>query len=160
MSLDLYIESKTKVSRRGTGVFVRDGGVTRELETIDEVRRHFPDSNISEIESRMYEATTFWHGNITHNLVAMANECKHDGITLYQLLWGPDENGFENPSDRYTKLVFGCYMELLGNRDHYEIWNPENGWGSYDLLLKFTKSFLDALMSIENYEDYKIEVSA
>lgn len=38
MSLDLYIKSNYPVKHRGTGVFVRDNGQTRELKTIDEVK--------------------------------------------------------------------------------------------------------------------------
>lgn len=43
MSLDLYIYSKTPVLHRGTGVYIRDKGETRELETKQEVLTYFPD---------------------------------------------------------------------------------------------------------------------
>ena len=42
MSLDLYIKSKTPILKHGTGVYVREKGGTRELESIAEVRKYFP----------------------------------------------------------------------------------------------------------------------
>lgn len=49
MSLDLYITSKTPIRKRGTGVFVRENGQTVELKTMEEVRSHFPDADLSHI---------------------------------------------------------------------------------------------------------------
>ena len=37
MGLDLYIKSKTPIKKRGTGVYVRENGKTRELKTVAEV---------------------------------------------------------------------------------------------------------------------------
>ena len=45
MNLDLYIYSKTPVLHRGTGVYVRDNGETKELATKQEVLTYFPDIN-------------------------------------------------------------------------------------------------------------------
>ena len=50
MSLDLYITSKTPVRKRGTGVYVRENGKTRELRTLNEVIDHFPDADVSHIQ--------------------------------------------------------------------------------------------------------------
>lgn len=55
MSLDLYIRSHHPVKHRGTGVFVRDNGQTRELNTIEEVKAHFPDADTSDIDIREWE---------------------------------------------------------------------------------------------------------
>ena len=51
MSLDIYIYSHRPVRHQGTGVFIRDNGQTRELKTIDEVRQHFPDADLSDIRA-------------------------------------------------------------------------------------------------------------
>lgn len=42
MSLDLYIKSNTPVLHRGTGVYIRDNGETKELTTKQEVLTYFP----------------------------------------------------------------------------------------------------------------------
>lgn len=52
MSLDLYIIAPEPLVRKGTGVFIRDNGRTRELATIEEVRKHFPDVDISDIKEQ------------------------------------------------------------------------------------------------------------
>jgi len=54
MSLDLYITSKTPIRKRGTGVYVRENGQTVELKTMEEVRSHFPDSDLSHITVQEY----------------------------------------------------------------------------------------------------------
>ena len=43
MSLDLYIKSNTPVKHRGTGIYIREQGGTRELKTKEEVLKYFPD---------------------------------------------------------------------------------------------------------------------
>ena len=55
MSLDLYIRSKTPVRKRGTGVYIRENGKTRELKTVAEVREYFPDADLSDIKMQEYE---------------------------------------------------------------------------------------------------------
>ena len=61
MSLDLYIESKTPVLHRGTGVYIRENGEMRELATKQEVLTHFPDANPDDIEERTYEDDEYFH---------------------------------------------------------------------------------------------------
>lgn len=41
MSLDLHIKSKTPILKHGTGVYVREKGRTRELESLAEVTKYF-----------------------------------------------------------------------------------------------------------------------
>lgn len=55
MSLDLYIRSKTPVCKRGTGVYIRENGKTRELKTVAEVKEYFPDADLSDIKMQEYE---------------------------------------------------------------------------------------------------------
>ena len=45
MSLDVTLISMTPISKKGTGVFVRENGKNREL-TIGEVREKYPDAVI------------------------------------------------------------------------------------------------------------------
>ena len=114
MSLDLYSKSTKPVRHRGTGVFVREDGQTRELKTVDEVRERFPDADISEVKAYDYEDNDLFHLNLTHNLTEMASHVPIDGteghltlprdyerskpdfeprpLTAYNLLWHPETN--------------------------------------------------------------------
>lgn len=76
MSLNLYITSKTPVLHRGTGVYIRENGEMRELETKQEVLKHFPGASPDDIEEKTYEDDEYFHLNLTHNLTDMALECK------------------------------------------------------------------------------------
>lgn len=168
MSLDLYIESKTPVLHRGTGVYIRENGEMRELATKQEVLTHFPDANPDDIEERTYEDDEYFHLNLTHNLTDMAEKCviesKHffnDGnnhISLYDLVWHPEENlGIEVPSMDYIQDITSCYNLLLRDPNFYKKYNPENGWGNYEQLTNGVKKYLNALISIsDNFENYRI----
>lgn len=171
MSLDLYINSKTPVIHRGTGVYVRENGETKELQTKEEVLRYFPDVNPDEIEETSYEDDTYFHMNLTHNLTKMAGECKAElyfrGLatkegstpTLYDLLWHPEETlGIKEPTIEYMQELVSCYKRLLKHPDYYRKYNPENGWGSYDGLVMNLKKYIEALMAIsDKFEEYTIE---
>lgn len=168
MSLDLYIESRTPVTHRGTGVYIRENGETKELETKEEVLKHFPDANPDEIEEHTYEDEIYFHMNLTHNLTKMAMECyplpnTGSGLSyilcynLYQLLWHPEQIGIINPSEEYKDNVAQCYKKLLEEPDFFKQFNPDNGWGTYEQLLEGTRKYLNALEGISDaYEDYVI----
>lgn len=91
----------------------------------------------------------FWK-NITHNLVKMA---KAAGI--YMPLWRPDELGIKKAGELVDPLVKGL-ARLEADPDKFKRFNPENGWGSYEVLVEFVKEYLSAC--IENKEAI-IEVS-
>lgn len=103
MSLDLHIKSKTPILKHGTGVYVREKGGTRELESLAEVRKYFPDADISHIKEFDYETDDMWHGNITHNMTEMADHVPIGELTLYDYLWDPKEHGFEIASTDYQR---------------------------------------------------------
>ena len=110
MSLDLYLRSRKPVRHRGTGVYVREDGVTRELRTMDEVKEHFPDADLSDVHVYDYEDDEVLHINMTHNLTEMASHVPIEGtdgvcalprfkddptdepLTAYNLLWHPETN--------------------------------------------------------------------
>lgn len=168
MSLDLYIESKTPITHRGTGVYVRENGETKELQTKEEVLRHFPDVNPDEIEVREYEDNTYFHLNLTHNLNKMAAKCEpvtyaSNGVpysmrhNLYKVLWRPGEIGIITPTMSYVDNVIQCYKRLMEEPDFFKQYNPENGWGTYEQLLEGTRKYVGALMDIiGKLEDYTI----
>lgn len=160
MSLDLYIISPEPVVKHGTGVFVRENGRNVELKTMEEVRAHFPNSDLSHIHEYEYSDEDYWHGNITHNMCGMAREVPIAGteLTLYDLLWQPDEHCIKRAGD--TGYRGGVLLGFLYLREHLKDlikYNPENGWGNYDLLLAFTLDFLQHLIMAG--DDYPIRAS-
>ena len=160
MSLDLHITSKTPIHKRGTGVYVRENGQTIELKTMEEVRSHFPDADLSHISVYEYEDDNFWHGNITHNMNEMALGVLIEGteLTLYDLLWRPDEHSFATAgSPDYREYVLKGYLYLRAHKEGLLPLNPDNGWGNYDQLLAFTLDFLQHLIAAD--DDYEIYAS-
>ena len=168
MSLDLYIKSNTPVLHRGTGVYIRDNGETKELTTKQEVLTHFPDINPDDIKESTYESDTLFHLNLTHNRTEMAIKCKISGqctpktqdifVNLYDLLWHPEDNlGISIPNMDYLEDVMECYRKLLEKKDFFKQFNPSNGWGTYEQLLRRTKEYINALISIsDNFDNYTI----
>lgn len=163
MSLDLYIVSKTPVLHRDTGVYIRENGETRELETKEEVLKHFPDTNPDNIKEISYTDDEYFHVNITHNLTEMAEKCytamdNSSNTNLYDLMWHPEDNlAITVPTMEYIEALMSCYKILLNNPDTFKEYNPSNGWGSYEQLLKSTKKYINALISIsDNLENYTI----
>ena len=166
MSLDLYVISKEPVKHSGTGVFVRENGKTKELSQ-DECKISFPDYDCKEQE---YENNEFWHGNITHNLGRMAEKvsikiANGPEYSLYQLLWRPEETGLlgnnQELTFNYAEHVFRALEILKENPDYYKKYNPENGWGDYDVLVSFTTDFVNTIGHIPVVDNcnYTIEAS-
>lgn len=165
MSLDLYIYSKTPVKHKGTGVFVRVNGETKEL-TLEEIRKRFPDVNIAEYPEFETEDSTLWSRNITHNLTTMAQHVKAGKYTLYQLLWHPEETNLViKDEDKFCGYLTNDYritlmlasVNIKKYRKSLQKYNPENGWGTYEQLVKFTDDLLEAINDLEPIGDYKIE---
>ena len=198
MSLDLYIRSQCPVQHRGTGVFIRDNGQTRELKTIEEVKAHFPDADTSDIDIREWEDDELFHCNMTHNLTEMASHVPIDGtdgavtlprdfereqpdfrpapLTAYHLLWHPetnpllknetihhkDEDGVEWDT-KVTRIdaelirqACVAHLYIKAHREELSKYNPSNGWGNYDNLLKCSGEFVKVLLDIpaEEYHNY------
>jgi hypothetical protein len=160
MSLDLHIISKAPIRKRGTGVYVRENGQTVELKTMEEVRSHFPDADLSHISVYEYEDEDFWHGNITHNMNEMASKVPIEDteLTLYDLLWRPDEHNYATAGSlNYRESVLKGYLYLRTHKEDLLPLNPDNGWGNYDQLLAFTLDFLQHLIVAD--DDFEIYVS-
>lgn len=98
-----------------------------------------------------------FEGNITHNLCKMAGEVKlSNGMTLYSVLWRPDEQeGLKQGKDVEHLLSEGLSI-LLQDHLHFKQFNPINGWGSYDTLIKLVYLYRNACIE---HPDAKIEVS-
>jgi len=159
MSLDLSIISPKTITKKGTGVYIRQNGATVELKSIAEVMKYFPNANIDSIEEYSYVTDVLWHGNITHNLSKMASAVPADDtLTLYDLLWHPNESGFNIVTDKYVGLIENGLKYLKEHKEELVVFNPENGWGNYENLLEFTSDFLVNLQNSD--ENYRIEAYA
>lgn len=161
MSLDLYLITKQKREHVGTGVMVRKDGKTVELQTIEEVKAHFPDMDTSEIEERVYETNNLFDENITHNLGKMADNvpCNEGKNTLYHLLWRPDDHGFNIVTEQYRLYVAECFAYMLTHRTELMQYNPKNGWGTFEGLYNFTLKLAEALLWWDGKEEIEIYAS-
>lgn len=146
MSLDVYLKNQTKFTTKGTGIFVRRHGSTVEL-SLEEAKELYPDITIEEQE---FGTDDLFRYNITHNLAEMA-----DKAGIYKELWRPEEIGITEAHQLIVPLRNGL-NKLKSDRKWFETFNPDNGWGNYDLLVQFVFSYLEACCS---FPDAKVEVS-
>ena len=147
MSLDIYIISPEPIKKKSTGIYARIDGQTREL-TKEEAIAHFPDVDPDTIIEEETETDEFWHGNITHNLAEMATQvCDSDeSYSLYDLLWR--DNPFNESKFNYIKSLVDCLDGLLEDPKYFKQYNPSNGWGTYEQLVEFVRSFIHALIDM------------
>jgi hypothetical protein len=91
---------------------------------------------------------SIYSDNITHNLAVMAGAVALDSsmnpeLTLYDVLWRPDEHGFRRALD-ITDLLDQAVDIMERDCDRLSELNPENGWGDYDGLVRFVRDYLRA----------------
>jgi len=85
-----------------------------------------------------------YDNNITHNLGSMAANVKlSNGLTLYDVLWRPDEHELILARD-IAKLLYEGWNILLSEPDRFKQFNPHNGWGNYNNLCKFVYEYRTA----------------
>lgn len=84
------------------------------------------------------EGAEVYSANITHNLNKMASEAG-----LYRAMWRPDEAGYTYARQLIEPLENGL-AELEAHPERYKPFNPSNGWGSYDGLVRFVRDYLAA----------------
>lgn len=85
-----------------------------------------------------------------HNLAKMAN-----AAGLYEVMWDAHDRGYTCAEQLIPKLEQGI-INLVCEEEHYKTFNPENGWGSYEGLLRFAGKYLNAC---KQYPEALIEVS-
>ncbi len=91
-----------------------------------------------------------YSANITHNLNRMA-----DAAGIHKALWRPDEVGYTHAAQLVEPLRTG--LALLRERPaHFKTFNPSNGWGSYEGLVRFVEDYLRAC---EEYPASEVSVS-
>lgn len=149
MSLDVYLNTATPQKfERSSGIFVREGGRTREI-TAEEWNAKNPGLEPVRFDAFMEETTKVYSSNITHNLCKMAEVAE-----IYTYLWRPDEAGIKVAKELIDPLREGLHRLKL-DPEKYKKFNPVNGWGSYEGLVKFVQEYLDACYS---YPDAEVSV--
>lgn len=80
--------------------------------------------------------TEVFERNITHNLTGMAREAG-----IYEVLWRPTKG--TKAKDIISVLADGLTL-LREDRERFEKFNPENGWGDYDGFVEAVSKILTA----------------
>lgn len=150
MSLDIYLITKdATIKKASSGIFVRQNGKTVEI-TQEEWNQRYPDREPVKFKEEEQETNTVYHDNITHNVNNMAEEAG-----IYEHLWRPDEIQVTKAKELIEPLRQGLHnLKLEPTR--YKAFNPENGWGSYEGLVKFVENYLNACYE---YPEAEVNVS-
>lgn len=150
MSLDVYLITKeSRIKKASSGIFVRENGQTKEI-TQEEWNERNPNREPVKFEQEETETNEVYSATITHNLNTMAVEAG-----IYEHLWRPDEIKITKAKELIEPLRQGLH-NLKSEPERYKKFNPENGWGSYDGLVKFVDNYLNACYE---YPDADVEVS-
>jgi len=84
------------------------------------------------------QPTEVFTQNITHNLNKMAQ-----AVNIYQHLWRPEELDIYQAKQLIAPLAVALY-KLKEDPTGYEIYGPDNGWGTYNDFVKFVENYLKA----------------
>lgn len=137
MSLDVYLTQPGQKRPAGPAkIFIRENGGNVEL-TPEEWSRRYPGIEPVTVEQQN-DSPQVYSANITHNLGAMAREAG-----VYEALWRPDECGLSKAGQLIVPLESGL-VNLRAEPEHYRRFNPENGWGTYEGLVRFVDLYLEA----------------
>jgi hypothetical protein len=136
MSLDVYLTLPGAPTTKGSGIFVRENGQTKEISR-DEWDAKFPGRE-PVVVTADEESDEVYSANITHNLNSMAGEAG-----IYKELWRPDEIGVTHAEQLIAPLRSGLAL-LKEKPEYFRRFNPENGWGSYEGLVEFVADYLAA----------------
>lgn len=149
MSLDVYLYLKGASCPKGSGIFIRENGATKEI-TREEWDRAFPGREpiVAVTDSR--SDGPVYSRNITHNLNKMAGEAG-----IYEHLWRPDEIGITS-AQQLIEPLWGGLMRLENDPGHFKQFNPSNGWGDYEGLMDFVRDYLQAC---REYPQAEVSVS-
>ena len=98
-----------------------------------------------DVDLMVTQPVSVFDANITHNLTKMASEVKlSNGMSLYQVLWRPDEMVGLNKAEDIADLLDEGWNILLADPEYFKQFNPQNGWGSYDGLCNFVYKYRNA----------------
>jgi hypothetical protein len=146
MSLDVWLTLDEPIISAPM-VYLREDGQIKGI-TVQEWYERHPDK--APIIVQEGESSVVYWGNITHNLNKMAEEAG-----IYHYLWRPDIMMISTAGELIEPLHIGLTL-LQGQPDRFKAFNPENGWGDYDGLVRFVSDYLSAC---EKYPMAKVSVS-
>jgi len=87
------------------------------------------------------DETCLFSDNVTHNLTKMA-----DMAGIYKHLWRPDELDINRAGQLIEPLRLGL-DKLEAEPQAFKEYNPANGWGSYEGLVSFVRSYMEACIA-------------
>jgi len=149
MQLDIYLTHEKEVQKNKNGVFIHENGRTIEI-TREEWDRRFPSREPYVVKGRGSEENhCVFSANITHNLGEMAKK-----VGLYQALWSPEDLGIKCAKDLIPFLAEGI-GKLKSDPDYFRTFNPANGLGDYEGLVRFVEKTLHAC---RQYPDAKFTI--
>ncbi len=100
-----------------------------------------------DVDLMVTQPVSVYSANITHNLNKMAMVVElSNGMTLYDILWRPDEQEGLKYARDISKFLYEGWVTLRSDPEKFNIFNPSNGWGSYDGLCKFVYDYYYACM--------------
>ena len=150
MSLDVYLTMDGVKSSGGSGIFFRENGQTKEI-SLEEWESRFPGREPVRVIAEEGDGNgEVFSANVTHNMCDMADEAG-----LYKPLWRPEEVGITKAHQLIPILEAGIKL-MESDPERFEKFNPDNGWGSYDVFLPWVKDYLCAC---KQYPEAKITVS-
>lgn len=150
MSLDVYLNStEERPHPQGSGIFIRENGQTKEITEAEWFERN-PDREPVRYNDPNTKTTVLFHANLTHNLGPMAA-----AAGIYEPLWRPEEKGWTHAKQLISPLE-AALEDMKARPERYKSFNPDNGWGSYEVLLEVVESYLAAC---NRWPDATIEVS-
>jgi hypothetical protein len=147
MSLDVYLKNPGASGPERLTIFIREDGQRKEI-SLEEWNKRFPGAQ--PVLCHVGGDDDVYSANITHNLGAMAG-----AAGIYEHLWRPDEIGITAAKQLIEPLRTGL-TALRSDPDKFKVHNPSNGWGNYDLLIKFVEGYLSAC---EEHPDSIVSVS-
>lgn len=96
------------------------------------------------------DGTDLFTWNITHTLNTMASEAG-----IYEEMWRPDEIGITTARQLVAPLSQGL-AALVSDPARFEKFNPNNGWGNYEGLVKCVMNYC---IAAARHPEAKVRVS-
>lgn len=94
--------------------------------------------------------TEIFEMNVTHNLVKMA-----DAAGIYTVMWHPEKLNIKYAGEIIPTLKIGL-KDLKERPEYFKTFNPNNGWGTYDIFVVDVEKYLKAC---EETPDAKVYTS-
>ena len=147
MSLDVYLTLPDAPESVATPrIFIREDGQTKEITRAD-WDALYPDCE--PVTATISTDGKVYTNNITHNLNTMAQ-----AAGLYRCLWYPDEEGCTYARELIVPLSMGLAV-LTDDPERFMLLEPDNGWGTYQGLVRFCAAYLAACIE---YPDAEVSV--